>query len=129
MIVPAAPSMTVCPTSVEPVKPIFATSGCSTSRWPTTEPLPATTLTTPSGMPASRHSSPRRSAESGVSSAGLSTTVLPQASAGPSFQLAMLRGKFQGTMVPTTPSGSRKVMSTPPATGMVSPWCLSIAPA
>ena len=83
LIVPAAPRITCWPTSVEPVKPIFATSGCSISRCPTTEPLPTTTLTTPSGMPASSASSPRRSAESGVSSAGFSTTVLPHASAGP----------------------------------------------
>ena len=60
-------------------------------------------------MPASSTSSASRSAESGVSSAGFSTTVLPQASAGPSFQLAMLSGKFHGTISPTTPSGSRKV--------------------
>jgi hypothetical protein len=33
----------------------------------------------------------------------------------------MLSGKFQGTMMPTTPSGSRNVMSTPPVTGIVSP--------
>ena len=64
---------------------------------PTTEPLPATTLR-PLGMPASSASSASRSAESGVSSAGFSTTVLPHASAGPSFQLAMLSGKFQGTI-------------------------------
>ena len=51
LIVPAAPRITCWPTSVEPVKPIFATSGCSISRCPTTEPLPTTTLTTPSGMP------------------------------------------------------------------------------
>jgi hypothetical protein len=57
LIVAAAPRMTPTPTSVEPVKPILATSGCSTSRWPTTEPLPTTTLTTPSGMPASSASS------------------------------------------------------------------------
>ena len=31
LIVPAAPRMISRPTSVEPVKPIFATSGCSTS--------------------------------------------------------------------------------------------------
>jgi hypothetical protein len=59
----------------------------------------------------------------------LSTTVFPHASAGPSFQLEMLSGKFQGTISPTTPSGSRNVRSTPPATGIVSPWCLSTAPA
>ena len=66
---------------------------------------------------------------SGVSSDGLSTTVFPQASAGPSFQLAMRSGKFQGVMSPTTPSGSWKVMATPPATGIVSPTCLSTLPA
>ena len=60
-------------------------------------------------MPASSTSSASRSADSGVSSAGFSTTVLPHASAGPSFQLAMLSGKFQGTIRPTTPSGSRNV--------------------
>ena len=47
--------------------------------------------------------------------------MLPQASAGPSFQEEMLSGKFQGTIRPTTPSGSRNVRSTPPATGIVSP--------
>ena len=77
LIVPAAPRITCWPTSVEPVKPIFATSGCSISRWPATEPLPTTTFTTPSGIPASSASSASRSAESGVSSAGFSTTVLP----------------------------------------------------
>jgi hypothetical protein len=55
--------------------------------------------------------------------------VLPQASAGPSFQLAMRSGKFQGVMSPTTPSGSWNVIATPPATGMVSPTCLSTLPA
>ena len=129
LIVPAAPCITRRPTSVEPVNAIFATSGCSIRRWPTTEPFPTSTLTTPSGIPASRQSSPRRIAESGVSSAGFRTTVFPHASAGPSFQLAMFAGKFHGTMSPTTPSGSRNVAATPPATGIVSPPCLSIAPA
>ena len=99
------------------------------SRCPTIEPFPTSTLTTPSGIPASRQSSDSRTAESGVSSAGFSTTVFPHASAGPSFQLAMLSGKFQGTIRPTTPSGSRKVAAMPPATGIVSPRCLSTAPA
>ena len=47
-----------------------------------------------------------RSALSGVSSAGLTTTVLPAASAGAKPQPAIAMGKFQGTMTPTTPSGS-----------------------
>ena len=72
-------------------------------------------------MPASSTSSASRSAESGVRAAGLSTTVLPHASAGPSFQLVMLSGKFQGTISPTTPSGSRNVAAIPPPTGIVSP--------
>ena len=83
LIVAAAPRMTSRPTSVEPVKPIFATSGCSTSRAPTTDPLPTSTLTTPSEIPASSASSTSRSAESGVSSAGFGLTVFPHASAGP----------------------------------------------
>ena len=33
----------------------------------------------------------------------------------------MFSGKFHGTISATTPSGSRKVMSTPPPTGIVSP--------
>ena len=41
-----------------------------------------------------------RSALSGVSSAGLSTTVLPAARAGAKPQPAMAMGKFQGTMTP-----------------------------
>ena len=43
---------------------------------------------------------------SGVCSAGLSTTQLPAASAGASFQAAISSGKFHGMICPTTPSGS-----------------------
>ena len=68
-------------------------------------------------------------AVSGVSAAGFSTTVLPAASAGPSFQEAIASGKFHGVISPTTPSGSRKVTSTPPATGMLEPSSRSGAPA
>ena len=109
------------PTSVDPVKQTLRTAGCVTKRSPTTDPLPGMTVSTPSGSPASRASSPIRMAVSGVISAGLSTTVLPAASAGASPQPAMGIGKFQGTMMPTTPSGSWKVMSTPPATGICRP--------
>ena len=49
---------------------------------------------------------PRYRAVSGVCSAGLRMTTLPQASAGASFKPAMLRGKFHGVMAPTTPTGS-----------------------
>ena len=66
---------------------------------------PWTTLTTPGGRPASASSSTKRSASSGVSSAGFSTTVLPHTSAGASFQDGIAIGKFQGVIAPTTPDG------------------------
>ena len=40
-----------------------------------------------------------------------------------------MSGKFHGVISPTTPSGSRKVMSTPPDTGIVLPVFRSGAPA
>ena len=84
---------------------------------------------TPSGSPASSAIRSSSIAVSGVSSAGFSTIVLPAASAGATFHEAITSGKFQGTISPTTPSGSRNVMSTPPATGIVLPSSRSGAPA
>ena len=60
-------------------------------------------------------------AVSGVSSAGLRTTVLPAASAGPKPQPAIGIGKFHGTMTLTTPSGSWNVTFRPPGTGICRP--------
>ena len=117
----AQPRMICLPTSVDPVKQTLRTSGCVTKRSPTTEPLPGITVRTPSGRPASRASSPSRIAVIGVSSAGLSTTVLPAARAGAKPQPAIGIGKFHGTMMPTTPSGSWIVTSMPPATGICLP--------
>ena len=59
---------------------------------PATGPVPVTTLTTPSGMPASVAASANISEVSGVSSAGLSTIVLPAAIAGRIFQAAICSG-------------------------------------
>ena len=130
LIVAAAARMISRPVAVSPVKLILATSGCAASAAPIEAPGPGTTLSTPGGRPASSPSSPRRSAVSGVRLAGLSTTVLPQASAGASFHVAMTIGKFHGTIRPTTPSGSCSVMSSPPFfTAIVSPKNLSAAPA
>ena len=129
LIVCAAPAAIVRPTSVDPVNAIFAMSGCSTIRVPHTLPGPTTTFTTPSGRPASRTSFSNATAVSGVSSAGLRTTVFPAASAGASFHAAIVSGKFHGTIRPTTPSGSRNVIAIPPATGIVSPSSRSGAPA
>ena len=47
---------------------------------------------------------------SGVSSAGFSTTVLPQTSAGASFHDGIAIGKFHGVIAPTTPTGTRTDM-------------------
>ena len=55
----AAP-MIALPTSVEPVKQILRTCGCSTKRCPTTDPRPGMTVKTPGGSPASRPSSASR---------------------------------------------------------------------
>ena len=63
-------------------------------------------------------------------SAGLTTTVLPIASAGATFHPAMIIGKFQGTIATHTPSGWRKVSRVPGAfPGMVDPPNLSVDPA
>lgn len=51
---------------------------------------PVTMFTVPGGKPASSISSARRSADSGVCSAGLSTTVQPAAGAGATFQAAIV---------------------------------------
>ena len=49
------------------------------------------TLKTPGGKISAAYSA-SFSADSGVSSLGLSTTVLPDASAGPIFQIDIMRG-------------------------------------
>ena len=60
------------------------------------EPSPVTILTTPSGKLAFIHNSAKNKAVKEVYSAGLSTTVLPQAIAGAIFQASINNGKFQG---------------------------------
>ena len=54
--------------------------------------------------------------------------MLPAASAGAKPQPAIGIGKFHGTITPTTPSGSWKVTSRPPATGICRPISRSGAP-
>ena len=95
------------PTAVEPVKESLrtrasprtaSTSGAGSSVH--------TTFTTPSGTPASSSSRTIAIAVSGVSSAGLSTTVHPAASAGPSLRAAIAAGKFHGVISSAIPIGS-----------------------
>src|SRR6266568_9628973 len=79
----------------------------SMSACPNSPPDPATKLTTPLGTPASCSASTIRQALSGAAEAGLSTTVLPQISAGASFHAGIAEGKFHGVTNPTTPTGFR----------------------
>src|SRR6185436_20169215 len=103
----AAASPTIRPTSDDPVNEIARTSGWLTSGAPASGPKPVTMLTTPLGNPASINARTRLIVESGVSSAGLMTQVLPQTNAGNSFHDGIAIGKFHGVIIPTTPIGTR----------------------
>ncbi len=82
------------PTGVEPVKLTMSTWRDATSAWPVSAPDPVTTLTTPSGKPASWSTSPNTVTASGSCGAGFTTTVLPIASAGPIFPAMLTIGKL-----------------------------------
>ena len=106
----AALAMMTRPVALSPVNVIRSTPGCSVSRSPASPgPKPCTTLNTPGGMPASANAWASSAAVSGLCSAGLSTTVLPNASAGAIFQVSSISGKFHGEMHADTPTGSRSV--------------------
>ncbi len=118
------------PVLESPVKEILSTRGSPTRASPTVAPGPARTDTAAAGTPASTSSWPSFSAVSGVSDAGLSTTGLPAASAGASFQVAMSIGKFHGTISPHTPTGTRITTPSPTSgVGTTEPRCLFAAPA
>ena len=95
------------PTAVLPVKLSLRTSGLPVSSAPISCGLPTTTLKQPAGKPARSASSAMASADSGVSSAGLTTTVQPAASAGATLRAIIALGKFQGVIAATTPTGWR----------------------
>src|SRR3954468_6621839 len=101
----AAVVPTMRPTSEDPVREMARISGCSVSGVPTLDPNPVTTLTTPLGTPASVRARTKLNVDKGVSCAGLITQVLPQTSAGSSFQEGIAMGKFQGVIMPQTPRG------------------------
>src|SRR5918994_7268726 len=91
---------------VEPTKLIAATSSCSSSA-STATLSPWTTLKTPSGTPASLSSSAVQIDADGSFSDGLSTNVLPHASAGPHIHMGTIAGKLNGVIPATTPRGCR----------------------
>ena len=80
------------PTAVEPVKLIFRTRGSAQSTGPSSEPEPVRHWIAFSGNPASSSLRVRNSAVSGVCRAGLSTTALPAASAGPTLWMTSMAG-------------------------------------
>src|SRR5207244_13169744 len=119
------------PLTSEPVKLIFATSGCSTRAEPTSAPKPVTTLKTPSGSPASLVKSANSSVLTEANSDGFTTTEQPAASAGAHFIAQNIKGEFHAVMTATTPTGSRSVSASISAfsTGTTTPSTLSAKPA
>ena len=79
------------PVGGEPVRQTMPTSGWVTSSAPVGSPWPPIALKTPAGRISAHHSA-KSSVVSGVVSAGFSTIVLPAASAGPIFQIAIISG-------------------------------------
>ena len=92
--------------ATEPVNEMRAMPGWATSAAPASSPMPCTTFRTPGGRPASSARSASSEHESGAHSGGLSTTVHPDASAGPTFQVESMNGAFQGVISAATPLGS-----------------------
>src|SRR6266540_3799745 len=105
------------PTPVEPVNDTLRTRASSSQVVTTVAAsVVGTTLTTPAGTPARSISRASAIAVSGVSAAGLSTTVQPAASAGPILRVAMAAGKFHGVTSAATPTGRVvTIVRVPPA--------------
>ena len=106
LMVGAHCAIRIRPTSVEPVKLRWRTTSLRHSTWPMAALcVLVSTLITPAGMPARTASSAAARAVSGVSSAGLMTTVQPAAKAGATLRVIIASGKFHGVMAAHTPIG------------------------
>ena len=99
-------STSTLPTAVEPVK-VSLRSRSSRMSGSHTAPewVVVTTLSTPSGSPASLMTSASSSIVSGVSWAGLTTIVQPAATAGPILRVPIASGKFHGVIISVGPTG------------------------
>jgi hypothetical protein len=113
------------------VNETIRTASLTSSALPTSPPPPVTRFTTPRGMPASSRIFTKFSADSGVSVAGLKTTVLPHTSAGMIFHDGMAIGKFHGVMIAATPTGWRIDIAnlSRSSDGTVWPYCRRPSPA
>jgi len=99
--------VTRSPASTPPVNEIMRTRGSATSGSPISVPKPVIVCSTLGGRPASTNASVSLSADSGVTVAGLRTTALPAATAGPSLWATRLSGSLNGVIASTTPIGTR----------------------
>src|SRR5690625_5559092 len=100
----------VRPTPVDPVKEIFRSRASAIRvELRALESEVTTQLTTPRGSPASARIDIRARDVSGVFWAGLSTTVQPAASAGPSLRVPIDSGKFHGVISSDGPTGRATV--------------------
>ena len=87
------------PTGVDPVNESLRSRGSEMMRSETAPVfVVVTTFTTPAGTPASCRIWAKNSVVSGVSVAGLMTTVQPAASAGAILRVAIASGKFHGVI-------------------------------
>ena len=93
-------------TGVDPTNDTAFTRGWESSA-STASRSPCTTLKTPSGTPASASSSASIIDADGSCSEGLSTNVLPAASASGNIQPGTIDGKLKGVIPATTPTGWR----------------------
>ncbi|SUQ50950.1 hypothetical protein CNEONATNEC26_02314 [Clostridium neonatale] len=109
MIRSAAASPICLPTSVDPVNANLSIPLLCCKYSPLFEPLPVITLITPLGI-ISCINLISSNTLSEVLLDGLKTETSPAANTGASFQAAIKNGKFQGTICPTTPSGSLKII-------------------
>ncbi|MNI44297.1 hypothetical protein D3C73_986680 [compost metagenome] len=111
------------PIRVEPVNDSLRTSGLAVISPPTPAGRPVNTLNTPAGMPARSASTASASADSGVISDGLTSTVQPAARAGAHLRVIIALGKFHGVIAATTPTGclSTRMRRSAAGEGMVSP--------
>src|SRR6202046_5160609 len=91
---------------VEPTKLTPRTPGWA-SRASTAGLAPCTTLNAPSGSPGSDSQAASSSDAEGSFSEGLSTKVLPQASAMGNIHIGTMAGKLNGVIPATTPTGWR----------------------
>ena len=110
-MVRAACSPIFTPTWVEPVKLTQSTSSESTKAAEEAGPFPLTRLTTPGGKPTSLRMRTSSTMASGSCGAGLTTTVLPAASAGATLPAMLTMGKLYEVMQATTPRGWRLTMA------------------